>query len=594
MAGSDKNMIRVHVLTGAVLTGCFVFFCFFYRYHIWFEEQMRIFLLTPGYFMTYLDKPAILSSFISDFLTQFFYLTGGGAVVITVSLFIFWFLVKKLNIPEGTGRNAALYALLPVLLSWIALMDFEFPLAAVVSLIISVLCTLIVRGIRNRLIRIACFFVLLPVVYLAAGSTFYLFALACLSYEISGSGMRRSLSLAVPAIIIMALIPFLAMDLFHLTGFQAYTWISDSKRNPRFLHFLPMISLVPALIAPLFVKRRRTQAPAEESRSFIIVVFAALAVLTGGVTIFADFTLEKILKLDYEASHENWQKVCNLASRYQLRNSLASYYTNMALGKLGLLPEKLLEFYQPAATGLFIPVNADENYLTITFSNEVYWQLGDANAAQHSALLGMIFSPHSRNVRLMKRLAEINLVNGQYDVAAKYIRILEKTLYHRKWAQNRAKLLMGWKLLPEASWLASKRDIIPVNDRLKLAGDYKGTLKMLIDDHPGNSMAVDYLLCYDLLSKDLDSFTADFRKYYRQHGIGPLPRVYQEAILMQIAAGKFRHEEFPDHMFNPGNIRRIADYTRIFAGNDGKGSALQKDFGTTYWFYYHFASLKRE
>lgn len=93
------------------------------------------------------------------------------------------------------------------------------------------------------------------------------------------------------------------------------------------------------------------------------------------------FHQEKILKLDYKASANRWEDIYELSRKYRLRNNIATYYTNMSLARLGLMPEKLMDFYQPAATGLFIPVNASENYLTITFSNEVYWQLGDVSGA---------------------------------------------------------------------------------------------------------------------------------------------------------------------------------------------------------------------
>jgi hypothetical protein len=327
--------------------------------------------------------------------------------------------------------------------------------------------------------------------------------------------------------------------------------------------------------------------------SFAANMAVVVVILFAGINLTADFTLEKILELDYFAAHDQWQKVYDLSEKHRLRNNLATYYTNMALGKLGILPEKLLEFYQPAATGLFIPVNANENYVTITFSNEVYWQLGAVNSSQHSALLGMIFSPQTYNIRLLKRLAEINIINGEYAVAEKYLKIISGTLYHRKWAIARMKLLNSEAECSRTGWVISKRELIPVNDHLELPGEYQKTLRMLIVDHPGNRMAVDYLLCYDLLGKDLRSFMEDFWKYFPRESLKVLPRVYQEAILMQVASGKYSRDDFPGAGFTPEYVRKIADYTRKYSEANGNGAALQKDFGSTYWFYYHFAAMKK-
>ena len=266
----------------------------------------------------------------------------------------------------------------------------------------------------------------------------------------------------------------------------------------------------------------------------------------------------------------------------------------MALSELGIMPDSLLEHYQPAATGLFIPVNANENYMTITFSNEVYWQLGDVNAAQHSALLGMIFSPRSRNARLMKRLVEINIVNKEYAVAGKFIGILEKTMFYRKWASDQRKFLYNEEECARSSWITGKRAVLPSDDVLKKGNEYIKTLRMLADNHAGNKMAIDYLLCYHLLIKDIPSFEKDFKKYYSSFGNILLPRVYQEGLLIPIASGKSGLEDYKQFRFSAETVESMAAYTRIYDENNGDGTFLQKKFGTTYWFYYHFAKLTSE
>ncbi len=275
-----------------------------------------------------------------------------------------------------------------------------------------------------------------------------------------------------------------------------------------------------------------------------------------------------------------------------MRNNLSSYYTNMAMAKLGIMSSELMDHYQPAATGLFIPVNANENYLTITFSNEVYWQLGDVNASQHSALLGMIFSPRSRNSRLMKRLVEINIVNGEYSVARKYLKILEKTLFYREWASEREKFLYNEDECSRSKWIVSKRALIPKTDLLKKGNEYKKTLEMLLASNPENRMAADYLLCYDLLDKNIPSFVKNFRSYYKSDGKAVLPEVYQEALLIEIASGRLKPEDFAGFVFDPENVSRIAEYTTLYEQSKGNGSLLQEKFGKTYWFYYHFAVME--
>jgi hypothetical protein len=47
---------------------------------------------------------------------------------------------------------------------------------------------------------------------------------------------------------------------------------------------------------------------------------------------------------------------------------------------------------------------------------------------------------YNKSARALRRLVETNIVTGQYEVALKYISILEETMFYRGWAR-RMKLL---------------------------------------------------------------------------------------------------------------------------------------------------------
>ena len=95
------------------------------------------------------------------------------------------------------------------------------------------------------------------------------------------------------------------------------------------------------------------------------------------------------------------------------------------------LSRNLLAWNQPGTNGLILPVNPSASFLSILFANELWFTLGDMTMAEHCAMLSMIFSPRNSGSRMIKRLAEINLVNGDDEAALKYLRILDKTLLHK-------------------------------------------------------------------------------------------------------------------------------------------------------------------
>ena len=72
--------------------------------------------------------------------------------------------------------------------------------------------------------------------------------------------------------------------------------------------------------------------------------------------------------------------------------------------------------------------------------------------AEHAAILGMIFSPHHTGARAVKRLAEINLVNGDEAAAMKYLRLLQKTMCYRDWAERR---IPGKQTAEVCQWLVA-------------------------------------------------------------------------------------------------------------------------------------------
>lgn len=79
-----KPGVHVLILLGAIAS--FVFFQFFYPYHLFYQEQNQLFLFSWDYITTYLDKPGWLACLTGDFLTQFYYYRYAGPTILTLSI----------------------------------------------------------------------------------------------------------------------------------------------------------------------------------------------------------------------------------------------------------------------------------------------------------------------------------------------------------------------------------------------------------------------------------------------------------------------------------------------------------------------------
>ena len=294
-----------------------------------------------------------------------------------------------------------------------------------------------------------------------------------------------------------------------------------------------------------------------------------------------DRDAELLLGMICEANRENWQAVADLAAKHTRQNEIATYYYNLANAKLGCLPDKLMDYYQPFERGLFLPVGPRSNPFKIACAGDVWFELGYMPLAERDAMLGMLFSPAHQGSRYLRRLAETNLVKGDYEAASKFLRILLNDRRERKWAQQR---LPGWWRPDYELRIAEKRNLMPRFDMVHGMDQAPVILRLLLGSNYTNKMALDYLLCYDLLTKDLDAFVGDFDPSLTHS------RLYEEAMLIFLAAkGGMTNDNLQHYHISPQTFAAFNRFVAIYKQDGGSGRNLTAEFGKTYWYYFYFA-----
>ena len=293
---------------------------------------------------------------------------------------------------------------------------------------------------------------------------------------------------------------------------------------------------------------------------------------------------EVAMGLAVEASRENWKAVAKIAA-VDRKSEVGTYYYNLANAMNGQLADRLMDYYQPFERGLFLPVGEKSQPFVIACASDVWFALGDMAMAERDAMLGMLFSPAHNGSRYLKRLAETNLVTGDYDAASKYLRILANIPSERKWALER---------FPEEAWspeyrqrIESKRALLPRYDQVHGMDQTQITLRILLNSNPSNKMALDYLLCYDLLTKDLDTFVADFVPALTSS------RLYEEAMLIFLAAkGGINEENLQHYNIREETFNRFNRFVSIYKRDNGSSKNIVGEFGKTYWYYFYYAARK--
>jgi len=286
-----------------------------------------------------------------------------------------------------------------------------------------------------------------------------------------------------------------------------------------------------------------------------------------------DMTLEHQLALDVEASYGHWDKVEELTQE-NLPYNIDIYYHNLAKAMKNQLPQGLLERYQNGADGLFMPVNENGNFFLFAAAGEAWWAVGDMTMAEHATMLGMIFSPRHTSSRCLRRLAEINLAKGDRRAAMKYLRMLQQSIPHRAWAEAR----IAEKVKP-----MHQMEVQSTADTLRLSTQNQRSLRNLLESHPNNLRAHHYLLCLDLLLKDMLSFAEDIDHYGAVSGA----RIYEEAMLIVMASRPEMRDKWHNYV-NDATFNDFQAYNALFEQSGGNKQTMRARFGQTYWYFMHF------
>lgn len=286
-----------------------------------------------------------------------------------------------------------------------------------------------------------------------------------------------------------------------------------------------------------------------------------------------DFVLEKDFAVDNEYRFGNYDKVLDIVKSSDGWTDQMLFFNNLVLAQRGELPDHLLDFTHNNL-GTFAKIGPDTPMLTILNMNELYWALGDMTFTERAAMMTNVFAPQNRNVRMMKRLAECNIVSGDSLAAQKYLRILSKTFVYGKWADTTQTFLSRGQVPP---YLKQKMQFVNLHDTITISDNAHFLMMQLLDHNADNTIALDYILCSNLLLKDITNFKRDYDRYCIDTAKPRIKRLYQEALCIWLAGSNAPQEDWQKYIKMPDVMKRFIDY------NSQRGNP---QFRGTYWYYF--------
>ena len=557
-----------------------------------FQEQYQMFLFDTGYFLERIVLPGGLADYISEFLVQFYYMPVLGGAIIALLLIgiqtVVWGLMKQ----YGTRHDFPGYLLsfLPSIALWCAMGDQNVLLSFVVALFGALLMGWIHNRFHNRLVKVVFELVSTALIYWFLGPVVFLYAALMIGDTLKNALQKGSIlsGIGYSACILVLTVAWILLSTQTLQYPVSRLFLGlNYYRYPGVTFLLIYIVMALAAFIPfLGMLHPHSSVLQKWQKSKWVMVVAYVIVLFASVcgirTSFDELTYEMI-DYDFWIRTEQWNKIIEHAEKKPATSPLGVSSVNLALSQTGQLPDRLFEFYQNGAEGLFPAFTRDMTSPVST--SEVFYRLGMVNDAERYMFEAQEAIPNFRkSARLTRRIAECEIINGNYEVAAKLLRRLQKTLFYSNWANQTMALLGNEKAInrhPVYGKLRKYRE--KKQDFLFSDREMDQMLGLLFLNDKSNKMAYEYLMCYVLLQRDFNKFM----QYYplgRFVGYDHIPRSFQEILIEQWMKTHNDPRTIP-YSVDAQNVNNTLNFIQIYLRNPKDPQLSQQPYVSNAWHY---------
>ena len=615
----------------------FLFFTFFYLW-LWLYVDLRLIYHGAGiitnfpvfykgwsFFRPFLSYPGGPVEYLSAFLSQLFYYSWVGALVVTVQAWLLSLCIDYMLKITNSPRIRWIRFLLPICLlvlytqyTYYFVITMAF-LVALVTACIYMKVTLLRAKISSC---VSVFLILSVIVYYLAGGAFLLFAVVCAIYELIFRSRRQICLLYVCC---AAVIPYgLGLLIFDVNIVDAFSHLlpiswrilkhQTRRRSITIVYVLyllpPFVLLINGLWQMLWTRPHSTKKPTGRKSGtkhrnkifslpvrifswygrslklkYVVELLLLFAIAGGAVSYSRNENLRTRFKVDYYAYHKMWPELLISARRHPT-DPFIGHAVNRALYYSGRLGYDMFSWPQ-IKSHLFL---TDPTFKQVDWQiSDLYLDIGLVNLAEN-AMTECLEALGARPM-ILQRLALMNMVKGNVGSAKIYLGALSKTLFHADWAEHYLDNLQNDPNLVSDRYVQHLRSLCLDKDCPIYSLLRERTLLWLLEKNHQNRMAFEYLMAWHLLNKSLSKFAQKIERL-PDLGYTELPTHYEEAAL--IYSFKTRQPVFlGDYPPNPQVRRKIEDFSRILIAYGGNKQAaledLSKNFRNTYFFYNIYA-----
>ncbi len=610
--------------------GSIIFFVCTYLYVLLFIESRLIFH-SFGTFIAYpafsvdwrflrnsISHPGGVVEYIGGFISQLYYFSWLGAIVIT-AIALLMYIATKILVKLSAGVRLKLICYIPVVILLMIYNRYDNQATSFVALLAALWFSVVYEkmAVRKSFARAVVFLTMFTLLYYIAGGACFVFAILVTIYEffIGKRGILSVLFLTtvIGSYLIVRYIFYLEAEITHLqvlvATLESDPWIKIFLFCLYF--FLPLVLFGAGLQRALvrkndaiesskmhthdnFRSARKPRRNIKKNKAkWAIGTALPMVILVVSVFVSFDSTKKKLVQVDYFAHNRMWPKVLQTARsiRPESNDIFCIHDINRALYHTGRLGDDMFRYPQKLHALILSLPEASKLSSRIFFKkSKLLLQLGHIGIAERDAFEYIELAGSSPAI--LEHLATIKMVKGQVEAAKVFLKALSKDLIFGNRGREILQHLEQDPELANDKLIQHIRSVALDKDNVSFdfgAGDF---FQQLLYKNPDNKLAFEYLMAIYLLAGQVDQIVANIGRL-NYLGYERMPRCYEEAILIHIGLG---HTKINLHgwKLKPETISRIKEIDRIYKLQGGRHSeqsvknTLGADFADSYFLYYLF------
>ena len=460
-------------------------------YHFCYLEQWETFVYDTSYLKDILLQPGGFSRLTAGFLIQFYTCPTVGILFTSFLLSCIFLLISRL-LYHWLGNNHLLpCAALPAITVAFLSFNTNFHYSGMVAFLFMLIALTAYIRIQRWISRLVYGWISCILLFFLAGSIVSLYACLVCLFECFHSPKKAVYFLTIPIVTI-------------LLGYGSLWagWVGEWKHAllpdgyfTRMLKagssiYLPWGTTLGIFVIAGIYSHFNTPKKGIIHTLLIIQCLFIGCFLWQNTPKYIQGGTETFKEMSYLARHRQWNKLIDLSRELPMNNLLHQNYVNLALAEKGKLVEELTHYPNIGIQSLFI--NGNKTPYIYALLSDIYFSMGHIAFSQRHAFeanqtMGN-FSPY-----LLQRLVQVSLIFGYDELALKYIRILEKTLFYKEWAQQHRRFIGHPSLLDNDPLLGAKRKCIIPENRFSGSKGLDKDLEDIIRQNPTHTATSQYL-----------------------------------------------------------------------------------------------------